>query len=149
MPFFKKDTDQLHHAPSFVHGSGFSLTEETHGDHEYPVEGWYWFENLDAAIAFFATKDPIAGRIRISGRQGKKLLLRSPITVNGSQTNMLAVVEAYIAGISDPDARKEAEIEFSAPNWESDNPFLLQMWTGLLGGDQKSLNQAFQQALLL
>ena len=149
MPFFKKDADQLHHAPSFVHGPGFSLTEETHAEEEYPVEGWYWFENLDAAIAFFATKDPVAGRIRISGRQGKKLLLHSPIVVNDITSNMLSVVEAYIAGISDPIARKEAEIEFSAPNWESDNPFLLQMWAGLLGGDQDSLNQAFQQALLL
>ena len=149
MPFFKKDAEQLHCAPSFVHGPGFSLTEETHTEEEYPVEGWYWFENLDAAIAFFATKDPVAGRIRISGRQGKKLLLHSPIVVNDITSNMLSVVEAYIAGISDPIARKEAEIEFSAPNWESDNPFLLQMWAGLLGGDQDSLNRAFQQALLL
>lgn len=68
---------------------------------------------------------------------------------DGVTSNMLAVVESYIAGISDQIARKEAEIEFSAPDWESDNPLLLQMWAGLLGGNQESLNQAFQQALLL
>lgn len=51
MPFFKRDSDTIHTAPLFVSGPGFELTVDNKDEHEYPVEGWYWFENLDTAMA--------------------------------------------------------------------------------------------------
>ena len=51
MPFYKKDGDELLVAQNFVYNSEFELRAETHADHTYPVDGWYWFDNLDAAMA--------------------------------------------------------------------------------------------------
>ena len=51
MPFYKKYGDELRVAPNFVYNSEFALRAETHADHTYPVDGWYWFDNLDAAMA--------------------------------------------------------------------------------------------------
>ncbi len=51
MPFYKRENDELMVAPNFVLGPGFELRAETHDEHTYPVEGWYWFDNLDAAMA--------------------------------------------------------------------------------------------------
>ena len=51
MPFYKKYGDELRVAPNFVYNSEFELRAETHADHTYPVDGWCWFDNLDAAMA--------------------------------------------------------------------------------------------------
>lgn len=51
MPFYKKDGDELLVAQNFVYNSEFELRSETHADHTYPVDGWYWFDTLDAAMA--------------------------------------------------------------------------------------------------
>lgn len=56
MPFYKRENDELLVAPNFVIGPGFELRAETHADHTYPVEGWYWFDHLDAAMTAFAPK---------------------------------------------------------------------------------------------
>jgi hypothetical protein len=55
MPFYRKEDDQLLSGPT-VYGPGFTLLEENKDEHQYPVEGWYWYENLDKAIAGFAAK---------------------------------------------------------------------------------------------
>lgn len=50
MPFYKRENNELHAAPLFVSGPGFELTVDNKDEHNYPIEGWYWFENLDAAM---------------------------------------------------------------------------------------------------
>lgn len=54
MPFYKRDDDSLHSASSEVYGPGYTLEESLKDTYTYPVEGWYWFDTLDLAIAFFA-----------------------------------------------------------------------------------------------
>ena len=51
MPFYKRENDELHAAPLFVSGPGVDLTAENKDQHSYPVEGWYWFDTLDEAMA--------------------------------------------------------------------------------------------------
>ena len=43
-------------APS-VYAPGFTLTEATKGDHEYPVDGWHWFATDDDAAAALLRHD--------------------------------------------------------------------------------------------
>lgn len=50
MPFYKRETEELLVAPLFVSGPGIELTADNRSQHEYPVEGWYWFDDLDAAM---------------------------------------------------------------------------------------------------
>lgn len=50
MPFYKRENEELHAAPLFVSGPGFELTAANKDEHSYPVEGWYWFDTLDAAM---------------------------------------------------------------------------------------------------
>lgn len=51
MPFYKRDGQELLCAPTTVSGPGFALSADTHADHTYPVEGWWWFNSLDEAMA--------------------------------------------------------------------------------------------------
>jgi len=51
MPFYKRENEELQVAPMFVSGPGFELDVDNKDDHEYPVEGWYWFDSLDEAMA--------------------------------------------------------------------------------------------------
>jgi hypothetical protein len=52
--FYKQDNDILY-APNFVLGaySAYELRKETHQEHTYPIDGWYWFDNKETAYAFF------------------------------------------------------------------------------------------------
>lgn len=40
-------------APNFVVNSQYQLHRETHDQHEYPVDGWYWFDSEEEARAAF------------------------------------------------------------------------------------------------
>lgn len=51
MPFYKIDGQELLCAPSFVMAPGYELHAETQAQHTYPVDGWYWFDTLDAAMS--------------------------------------------------------------------------------------------------
>lgn len=50
MPFYRKQDGQLV-ASDFVDGPGYTLSEVGKDDQTYPVDGWYWFADIDAAIA--------------------------------------------------------------------------------------------------
>lgn len=145
MPFFKKDESELLSAPNFVAGPDFELSAAEKDTYEYPVHGWYWFDTLDSAIAFFATQTP-DGVVSITNRQGKLLLLSETVTVGEQTVPMLMVVEGYIASIEDPVQRKAVEIEFNGPTWESNNPFVLSMWTQVLGQPAENLHDKFVAA---
>jgi len=51
MTFYKRDGDTLLEAPTTVIGPGYELYSENHSEYTYPVEGWYWFEDMDTAVA--------------------------------------------------------------------------------------------------
>lgn len=59
MPFYKKDGEQLLVAPNFVSGPGVELAAENKDQHTYPVQGWYWFDTLEIAMAALSS-DPEA-----------------------------------------------------------------------------------------
>ena len=67
MPFYKKEDDQLLSGNS-VHGPGFTLLEQEHEVHTYPVDGWYWFANLDAAAQEFTKINVTLRQIQEGGR---------------------------------------------------------------------------------
>jgi hypothetical protein len=53
--FYKLQDGELFHAINRVSGAygSFTLDRHHHEDHEYPVDGWYWFESMEEARAFF------------------------------------------------------------------------------------------------
>ena len=51
--FYKNDNGSLLYAPSFVSGPGFELLAVEHESYTYPVEGWAWFDSLEAATDSF------------------------------------------------------------------------------------------------
>jgi len=50
--FYKLDGALLY-GPNFVLNADYELRRETHEQHSYPVDGWYWFDSEDQARAFF------------------------------------------------------------------------------------------------
>lgn len=50
MPFYKKQEGELL-VSEFVDGQGYVLSGASKDEHVYPVDGWYWFEDLDKAMA--------------------------------------------------------------------------------------------------
>jgi len=54
--FYKMDGDLLF-GPNFVLNAEYELRRETHEDHTYPVDGWYWFDTEAEARAFFDLPD--------------------------------------------------------------------------------------------
>jgi len=53
MSFFKQDNNELFEGPNVVQGLGFALFKEEKDTYTYPVEGWYWFDTTEEAMAFF------------------------------------------------------------------------------------------------
>jgi hypothetical protein len=49
MPFYKIDNEQLI-SSELLEGPNFSLSEVSKDEYVYPIEGWYWFANLDEAM---------------------------------------------------------------------------------------------------
>lgn len=57
MAFYKKQNEELL-VSEFVDGQGYTLSEAGKYEHQYPVDGWYWFDSLDNAIAGLANTVP-------------------------------------------------------------------------------------------
>jgi hypothetical protein len=51
--FYKMDGGELLYGPNFILNKDFELRRETHTTHEYPVDGWSWFDSEESAKAFF------------------------------------------------------------------------------------------------
>jgi hypothetical protein len=52
--FYKKNSEGLMYAPNFVFGpyGSFTLKKESKDEHQYPVDGWYWFDSEEEAKQF-------------------------------------------------------------------------------------------------
>jgi len=114
MPFYKRENEELLVAPNSVEGPGFSLNAETHTEHTYPIEGWYWFDNLDAALLGLST--PIS--TSVSPRQIRQAL---------SAAGLRAQIEAAVA-VSDQDTKDWWEF---ATAFERNHPMITTMATAL------------------
>lgn len=120
MPFYKKETgnDTLLQGTS-IYNAGSHLTEENHGEFQYPREGWYWFENLDVAMSFFVN-NPNDGSV--TPLQGMRAI---------NQFGMAAAFQAWISSL-DPVTDFETLAYFQkASRWERDNEFLIAGATAL------------------
>lgn len=51
--FYKNEDGQLLSGPHFVLAGSFSLYREQKDTYTYPVGGWYWFDSIQEACAFF------------------------------------------------------------------------------------------------
>ena len=54
--FYKLDGEIVLHGPNFVLNANYELRAETKDNHEYPVDGWYWFDTEEDAYLFFDVK---------------------------------------------------------------------------------------------
>ena len=50
--FYKKDGENLLFWPNHIWNKDYELHKEDKDTYEYPVDGWYWFENEDEARGF-------------------------------------------------------------------------------------------------
>lgn len=60
--FYKKQGDDGYlYAHSYVINKGYELHRDQHEIYEYPVDGWAWFDSIDAAtraLGFVVEEDP-------------------------------------------------------------------------------------------
>ena len=63
MSFFKLDNGTVLEAPNYVFGPGVTLVAENHSNHEYPVQGWYWFDTIEEAYSAFNIEPLVIDRV--------------------------------------------------------------------------------------
>ena len=51
--FYKNDNGIMLYAPNFVISANYELCKEQHDSHSYPIDGWKWFDDEDAAYLEF------------------------------------------------------------------------------------------------
>jgi len=133
--FYKRDNETLMQA-SEVHMPTASLLTENHTEHQYPVNGWFWFDTLDDALAGMLSTPDVP---TVSALQGMKAI---------KQAGLVASFLAWKATL-DPIEDFEALAFFDkAPTWRRDNPYLIQGATAL-GLTDEQIDQLFQLAATL
>jgi len=43
--FYRNNQGEIQYAPNFVLSSVYELRKETKGQHNYPIDGWHWFDS--------------------------------------------------------------------------------------------------------
>ena len=51
--FYKNDNGDLLFAPNYVINQNYELYRGQKDKHEYPVDGWHWFDTRQEALDFF------------------------------------------------------------------------------------------------
>jgi hypothetical protein len=94
MPFYKRENEQLHTANT-VAMPDVTLTADDRAQHTYPVNDWYWFDTLDAAIGFYATldKQSTSADYTLNG-----VTYSVPLDVD-AQNTVTAITVAKMAGV--------------------------------------------------
>lgn len=64
MAFYKKDGDELLVGENFVSATGFELLAELHSSYDYPVDGWYWFDDFEQATITFRSEPELLSELR-------------------------------------------------------------------------------------
>lgn len=132
--FYRKEQEQILSALN-VEGPGYTLIEEDSALYTYPVDGWIYAENLDAAITYFAN----AAKNTITLRQCKLALLNA---------GKLQDVLAYIDAMPEPQ-RTAALIEFNDTKDVERNSALLNTVAAAIGLTPEQTDSLFAAAKLL
>lgn len=105
MPFFKRDGENVL-ASSSLDGPGYSLREDAHAEHTYPVDGWVWADSLDAALPLLVVTDAVPFRFGAAAILASGML--GPDVTTPSQ--MDAAIEAVIASLPISAAEKAVAV---------------------------------------
>lgn len=132
--FYRKEQEQILSALN-VEGPGYTLIEEDSALYTYPVDGWIYAENLDAAIQYFAS----AGKSTITLRQCKLALLNA---------GKLQDVLAYIDALPEPQ-RTAALIEFNDTKDVERDSVLLNTVAAAIGLNEEQTDSLFAAAKVL
>jgi hypothetical protein len=134
MPFFKKQDQNLITA-EIIEGQGYVLSELGKDDYTYPVDGWYWFPDLDTAIS--RINNPTA--TVVTNRQARLALL---------QAGLLDTVNTTISTLGSPDAHAiQIEWEY-ASEIRRDSPLVVGLG-GMLGLTEVQISELFELASTL
>lgn len=132
--FYKKEQQQILTAETVI-GNGFALIAEDAAQYTYPVEGWIYAADLDAAIAVFAN----LGKSTITLRQCKLALLNA---------GKLQDVIAYIDALPEPQ-RTAALIEFNDTKDVERESVLLNTVATAIGLTEAQTDELFAAAKVL
>jgi len=55
--FYRNNHGEIQYAPNFVLSSVYELRKETKAKHDYPVDGWFWFDSEDQAKSLLINND--------------------------------------------------------------------------------------------
>jgi hypothetical protein len=55
--FYKNDEEVLY-APTLVYNINYTLNNDLKDTYNYPVDGWYWFDDIESAYSFFNKQLP-------------------------------------------------------------------------------------------
>lgn len=135
MPFYKKDNTELLVSPTRVEGPGFSLDAETHTEQTYPVEGWYWFDSLEAAMAGMTGTPNNGVPQQVTMRQARLALLGA------------GLLDTVQAGVSAMPQTAQIEWEFAA-TVERTSPLVATL-AAALGLDDVALDALFEAGVAL
>lgn len=56
--FYKNEDGNLLTGPNFVLSGSYNLYRDEKDTYTYPVGGWYWFDTIEEACAFFEIEIP-------------------------------------------------------------------------------------------
>jgi len=56
--FYKYESETLLHGPNFVYNYNYTLLREEVGTIDLPLDGWYWFDDIEEACSFFNIENP-------------------------------------------------------------------------------------------
>lgn len=130
--FFKKEENEILSGAS-VYTPTTTLLSDSHDEHTYPIEGWYWFDTLDDFIQFLANQNQTD---EITMRQCRLALLRE---------GLLEAVDAVIAAKN----CMECTIEWEYANVVQRNSPTVAEITSELGWTEQQMNDLFTLARTL
>ena len=57
--FYKLSGETLFYGPTAIHNAAYELHAETHEEHDYPIDGWTWFDSREEACAAYGYVEPV------------------------------------------------------------------------------------------
>lgn len=141
--FYRRDGDHIHSAVG-VHSPAFSLDEDSHADHSYPVDGWYWFSTLDEALVGLPRDRTNQA---VLAWQARYLLATKPAATEGplaaiTGANLLEQIDAFTSQMLDAPALEKFN---GATTWQRSDSLLIQL-SELAGMDDAAIDELFDAA---
>lgn len=135
--FYKKDGDNLLHAPNYVSAPNYELDANLKDSYMYPVDDWYWFESEELAKSSLINGAPLP--YNDNGWQSK--------TCNMRIVASIALVNSYPELLFDLTVVRKLQIEQSGVNMliyvnfiEPKHQELIDASNGLIYVENKPIN---------